>query len=93
MYNDLIISDAKNDVTMAATCVMHSETSLEGGQWPRLQGMQSGYWNADYSSTFLSDTKIMVDTFKYDTEHTVDEDLTVSKSGVHRIPGRGCQGD
>ena len=55
--------------------------------------MQSGYWNADYSSTFLSDTKIMVDTFKYDTEHTVDEDLTVSKSGVHRIPGRGCQGD
>ena len=93
MYNDLIISDAKNNLTMAATCEMHSETSLEGGQWPQLQGMQSGYWNADYSGTFLCDTKIMVATFKHDTEHTVDEAPTVSKSGVHYRGGRGCQGD
>ena len=30
-YNDLIISDAKNNMTMAATCEGHSETRL--GWW------------------------------------------------------------
>ena len=41
--------------------------------------MQSGYWNADYSCTFLCDTKITVDTFKHDTKNRVSEVLIVSK--------------
>ena len=59
----------------------------EGGQWPRLQGMQSGYWNDDYSCTFLCDTKITVDTFKHDTKNTENEVLNVSKI---RVDYRGC---
>ena len=53
-YNDLIISDANNNPTMAATCERHSETGL--GRWAVATTTVHAewvYWNDDYSCTFL----------------------------------------
>ena len=53
----------------------------EGGQWPRLQCMPSGYIGMMITvvHSYLKDTKIKVDTFEHDTKNTVNEVLNVSK--------------